>query len=326
MEQMKAVTRRTYGGPEQLAFEAVPVPKLGADDLLLRVQAASLNMADWHIMTGAPWVVRPSLGLRRPRSATFGSDVAGVVEAVGPDVTDIAVGDRVFGISGHGFAEVAPLRAERAAHIPDEVSFEQAAALPIAGVTALQAVTEIGQAAAGDRVLVNGGSGGVGHLAVQIAHLAGAEVTAVTSARNLDFVRGLGAAEVIDYATTDYTTLDRRYDLIVDVQGNHRAAENLRVLSPDGRWVIVGGPNDSRLLGPLPWALGGLLRTAFSSRHARMFIAQETRPRLEQLATWVAAGQLTPHVERTVPLSDLPPAMGHLGTGRTRGKQLIQIA
>lgn len=325
MEQMKAVTRRTYGGPDGLAFESVPVPEPGADELLVRVRAASLNMADWHLMTGEPWLVRPSLGLRRPRTPTFGSDVAGVVAAVGADVDGFAVGDRVFGNSGHAFAEVAPLRAARAAHVPEGVTFEVAASLPVAGVTALQAVREIGQVEEGHRVLVNGASGGVGHFTVQIARLLGASVTAVSSARNHDLVRELGATDVVDHTTTDYTTLGTRYDVIIDVQGTHGGAANLRVLEPGGRWVLVGGPKDNRLLGPLPWVAAGLLRTAFSSRHAHMFVAAETTPRLEQLAEWVVAGDIAPHIERTVSLPEVPDAMRHLGAARTRGKQVVTV-
>jgi NADPH:quinone reductase-like Zn-dependent oxidoreductase len=325
MEQMKAVTRRTYGGPDRLAFETVPVPEPAADEVLVRARAAALNMGDWHLMTGEPWLVRPTLGLRQPRSATFGGDVAGLVAAVGSDVTGFSVGDRVFGHSGHAFAELATLLTARAAHVPEGVTFETAAALPIAGVTALQAVREIGRVEEGHRVLVNGASGGVGHYAVQIARLLGASVTAVSSPRNHELLRGLGASEVIDHTTTDYTTLDTRYDVIIDVQGNHGGAANLRVLAPGGRWVLVGGPKDNRLLGPLPWASAGLLRAAFSSRHAHMFVAQETTSRLEQLAAWVVAGEVTPHVERTVPLPDLPEAMRHLGAGRTRGKQVVTV-
>lgn len=320
---MKAVTRRAYGGPEQLVFESVAAPEPASGEVLVRVRAASLNMADWHTMTGEPWLIRPTLGWRRPRIATFGSDVAGIVEAVGQDVTAFAVGDRVFGTGGHGFAELAPVAADHAALIPDTVTFQQAAALPVAGVTALQAVCEIGRVTEGDRVLVNGASGGVGHFAVQIARLSGGEVTAVSSARNHDFVRGLGAAHVVDHTTTDYTAGQARYDVIIDVQGTHGGRANLRVLAPGGRWVLIGGPKDNRLLGPLPWVAGGLLRLAFSSRQARMFVADETTERLERLASWVGTGEVTPSIERTVPLADVPDAMRRLGAGRTRGKQLV---
>lgn len=325
MDEMKAVTRRAYGGPDQLELESVPAPEPAPGEVLVRVRAASLNMADWHILTGEPWLVRPTLGWRRPRSATFGSDVAGVVEGVGQDVTAFTVGDRVFGNSGHGFAELAPIAADHAALIPDTVTFHQAAALPVAGVTALQAVCEIGRVTEDDRVLVNGAAGGVGHFAVQIARLIGAEVTAVSSARNHDFVRGLGATHVVDHTTADYTAAEDRYDVIIDVQGTHGARGNLRVLAAGGRWVLIGGPKDNRLLGPLPWMLGGLLRLAFSSRHAHMVVADETTERLERLAAWVRAGDVTPSIERTVPLADVPDAMRRLGAGRTRGKQLVEI-
>lgn len=323
---MKAVTRRAYGGPDQLAFESVPEPEPGPGQVLVRVKAASLNMADWHVLTGQPWLIRPTLGWRHPRSATFGSDVAGTVEALGEGVTTFTVGDRVFGNSGHGFAELAPVPVDHAALIPDTVTYQQAAALPVAGTTALQAVCEIGKVVTGDHVLVNGASGGVGHFAVQIAALRGAEVTAVSSARNQDFVRELGATHVVDHTTADYTTQEAQYDVIIDVQGTHGGRSNLRVLAPGGRWVLIGGPKDNRLLGPLPWVFGGLVRAAFSSRHAHMFVADETTERLDQLAAWVRSGDVTPSIERTVPLADVPGAMRHLGTGRTRGKQLVEIA
>lgn len=199
-----------------------------------------------------------------------------------------------------------------------------AATLPIAGVTALQAVHEIAQVGRGDRVLVNGASGGVGHFAVQIARLLGAEVTAVCSARNRDLVTRLGATHVVDYATTDYTTAGARYDAIIDVVGNHAPSANHRVLVENGRWVIVSGPK-RRILGPLPYAVRGLTRFAWGSRHATMFIAEETTARLTTLAEWLPAGEIEPVIERTYTLAEVPDAMRHIGTGRTRGKLVIEV-
>lgn len=323
--QIKAITRHAYGGPEVLEFDVVSAPEPAPGELLVRVHAASPNAADWHLLTGEPLLVRFDLGLRRPKHDRFGTDVAGIVEAVGPGVTGFAVGDRVFGdTGGRGFAELAPLAAERAAHVPDGVSFADAATLPIAGVTALQGVHEIARVGAGDRVLVNGASGGVGHFAVQIARLLGAEVTAVCSARNHQLVTRLGATHVIDYTTTDYTTTGGRYDAIIDVVGNHSPSANHRALVEDGRWVIISGPK-RRVLGPLPYVLRGLARFAPGSRTATMFIAEETTARLTKLVEWLVAGEIEPAVERTYALPETAAAMRHIGTGRTRGKLVIEV-
>lgn len=324
-QQIKAITRRAYGGPEVLEFGAVDAPEPADDELVVRVHAASPNAADWHLLTGEPLLVHLDQGLRRPKHDRFGTDVAGVVEAVGPGATGFTVGDRVFGdTGGRGFAELAPLAADRAAHIPDGVGFAAAATLPIAGVTALQGVREIAQVGRGDRVLVNGASGGVGHFAVQIARLLGAEVTAVCSAPNHDLVRGLGADHAIDYTTTDYTATRARYDAIIDVVGNHPPAANHRALVEDGHWVIVSGPK-RRVLGPIPYGVRGLARFALGSRTATMFMAKETTARLTTLAGWLASGEIEPVVERTYALPEVPDAMRQIGTGRNRGKLVIEV-
>lgn len=323
---MKAITRQAYGGPEVLEFTTDDVPEAGEGELLVRVNAGSPNAADWHILTGEPLLLRPMYGLRRPRHPYFGTDVAGVVEAVGAGVRGFAVGDRVFGdTGGRGFAELAPLSADRAAQVPDGVSFAEAATLPIAGVTALQGLREKGGVATGDRVLVNGASGGVGHFAVQIAALLGAEVTGVSSARNHQLLRDLGASDTIDYANTDYTATGRTWDVILDLVGNHRAGANRRVLSQDGRWVIIGGPKH-RVLGPLGYAVKGLLRFAVAPQSATMFVAEETTERLTTLAGWLAAGDIAPSIERTYALPETADAMRHIGEGHTRGKLVIDVA
>lgn len=323
--QTKAITRAAYGGPEVLGFGVVDAPEPGEGELLVRVHAGSPNAADWHLLTGEPMLLRLDQGLRRPKHDRFGTDVAGVVEALGPGVTGFAVGDRVFGdTGGRGFAELTLLAADRAAHVPEGVTFADAATLPIAGVTALQAVHEIAEVGAGDRVLVNGASGGVGHFAVQIACVLGAEVTAVCSAGNYDLVARLGATHVIDYATTDYTATGARYDAIIDVVGNHPPGTNHRALTDHGRWVIVSGPK-RRVLGPLPYVVRGLTRFAWGSRHATMFIAEETTARLTTLAEWLAAGEIEPVIERTYALPETSDAMRHIGTGRTRGKLVIEV-
>lgn len=322
---MKAITRRAYGGPEVLECTDAAVREVGDGELLVRVHAGSPNAADWHLLTGEPLLVRPQFGLRRPRHQGFGTDIAGVVEEVGADVDGFVAGDRVVGTTGgRGFAELAPLSAASAAHVPEGVPLAAAATLPIAGVTALQAVVEHGEVGAGDRVLVNGASGGVGHFAVQIAVLLGAEVTGVCSARNLEFVRGLGATDALDYDRTDYTATGDPYDVIVDVVGNHPASANRQALVEGGRWIIVSGPK-RRVLGPLPYVVRAMTRFALDSRSATMFVAAETSERMERLVGWLAAGDITPSVERAYALADTADAMRHVGTGRTRGKLVIEV-
>jgi NADPH:quinone reductase-like Zn-dependent oxidoreductase len=324
-EQMQAVTRTEYGGPEVLSWSTAEVPPVEEGRLLVRVHAASPNAADWHLLRGKPYLVRPQLGWRRPRHETFGTDVAGTVAAVGPGVEGFAVGDRVVANSGsRGFAEYAPLRADLAVKLPDHVAFEEAATLPIAGVTALEGLRDHARVGPGDRVLVNGASGGVGHFAVQIAVLLGAEVTAVSSARNHDLVRGLGAADTIDYTSTDYTTTGRQWDVVLDVAGTRPAGANARALTPEGRWVIVGGPMRNPVWGPMGYVLGGIANFAPRSRSATMFVARETAERVSTLVDWLAGGDLVPHVERSYPMQATAEAMAHIGSGRTRGKLLLE--
>ena len=324
-DTMPAVTRREYGGPDVLSWSTAPVPTPDEGLLLVRVRAASPNAADWHMLRGKPYLLRPQTGWRRPRHRTFGTDVAGTVTAVGPGVEGVAVGDRVVGnTGGSGFAQFALLRADVVGRLPDHVTFEEAATLPIAGVTALEGLTDHGRVGPGDRVLVNGASGGVGHFAVQIATLLGAEVTAVSSARNHELVRGLGAADAIDYTTTDYTTAGRQWDVILDVAGTRPAGANARALVPGGRWVIMGGPMRNPVLGPLGYILRGLANFAPRSRTARMFVADETAERVTTLVDWLAAGDLTPHVEQTYAMQATRDAMAHIGTGRTRGKLVLE--
>lgn len=324
--EMKAVTRTEYGGPEVLSWTTAPIPSPGEGQLLVRVHAGSPNAADWHFLRGRPLLVRPQLGFRRPRHHGFGTDVAGIVEQVGPGVTGFSVGDRVTGNSGgRGFAELAPLRASHAAHVPDGVSLHEAATLPLAGVTALQAVRDHGEVRPGDRVLVNGAGGGVGHFAVQVAAVLGAEVTAVTRTPTLQMVRDIGAHDAIDHTTTDYPGLGRKWDVIIDVAGTHPAAANRQSLAADGRWVIVSGPFRSALFGPMGYALGGLARFALRNQTARMFVAEETAERVTTLVAWLAAGDLTPQVERTFAISETAQAMRHLGGGGTRGKLVVDV-
>jgi NADPH:quinone reductase-like Zn-dependent oxidoreductase len=322
---MTAVTRRTYGGPEVLAIEQVPVPVPGKGELLLRVEHASVNPADRYFMCGTPTLVRTQTGFGQPKAVTFGIDVAGTVEAIGPEVTGFAVGDRIVAGSGTGYAELAIVRVGRACHLPDDVSTRDAAMLPVAGATAIQGLDK-GQVGEGTRLLVNGASGGVGHLAVQLAVARGAKVTGVCSTRNLDFVRSLGATDVIDYTTTDFTTLGRTWDVLFDNQGNHSPAASRSVLADDGRWVIVNGPMTSKVWGPMRYVIGALGSSLFASQKAIQFTASEDTATLARLVYAVADGSLTPHVEQSFPLAELPAAMTHLGTHRTVGKLHIAVS
>lgn len=325
---MTAVTRDRYGGPEVLRVGTLPVPSARPGEVLVRVEAASVNAADVHGLRGYPWLGRLSFGVSGPRHPGLGNDVCGVVEALGQGVTDLAVGDRVTGnTGGRGFAEFATLRSSHAAVVPDAVPSALAACLPTAGATALIAVDEHGRVGDDDRVLVNGATGGVGHLATQLAVHRGAVVTAVCSARNEGFARSLGATEVVDRHTTAYPSLGRRWDVIVDNHGTHPAAANLAVLADGGRWVLVSGPMENRVLGPLPYTLRALARArATSGRHASMFVSAETRDRLAILLDLTAAGAIRPRVERTFGLADVPAAMAHAVTGRTCGKLVIDVA
>ena len=322
---MTAVTRREYGGPEVLRVEQVPVPVAGDDELLVRVEHASVNPADRYFMLGTPTLVRTRTGFGKPKSPMFGIDVAGVVEAVGAGVSGFAVGDRILGGSGNGYAEYATVPADHAAVLPDGVTTEQAALLPVAGATALQGL-DLGKVGAGTRLLVNGASGGVGHLAVMLAVARGAEVTGVCSTANVEFVRSLGAADVIDYTAEDYTMRGRTWDVLLDNQGNHSPAANRGVLVKKGRWVVVNGPMTSKVWGPMRYVVGALASSLFASQTAVQFTAEEDSATLATLVAKLAEGSLRPRVERSFPLAELPAAIAHLGTNRTVGKLHIQVA
>jgi NADPH:quinone reductase-like Zn-dependent oxidoreductase len=322
---MRAVRRHEYGQPEAvLRLETTRVPEPGPDQLRVRVAFASVNPADRYSVLGTPHLVRLTTGLRRPRDPGIGTDVAGVVDAVGADVTGFAVGDRVVGASPNGYAELATVRADRAALLPEHVRLEDAATLPIAGATALQGLRRAG-VGEGTTVLVNGASGGVGHLAVQLAKAAGAEVTGVCSTRNLDLVRSLGADDVIDHTTSDYTSLGRTWDVLFDNQGNHDPRANRGVLADDGVWIAVGGPMTSRWVGPLRHLARAALVMLRSPQRFVQFVAREDAEDLATLVAHVADGSVRPHVERVLPLEELAAAMQHLATGRTRGKLLIAV-
>jgi NADPH:quinone reductase-like Zn-dependent oxidoreductase len=324
---MQAVVQSAYGGPDRLRLSEVEAPTLAADSVLVRVHASSVNMADRLSMRGMPYIMRVvggslGFGLRGPKPAVRGMDVAGTVEAVGDGVSRLRVGDEVYGESAGSFAEL--LRApERVLGLkPSNLTFEQAAAMPLAAITALQGIRDHARAAPGRHILVNGASGGVGHFAVQIAKALGAEVTGVASTRNAALVRSLGADHVIDYTVADFTDGGPRYDAILDLVGNHAPARIRRALRPNGILVLsYVGPN--RWVGPLARILGATLTSRFQDKKTVSFTASTNPEDLAVLKALAEVGQLAPVIDRTFPLSEAADAIGYLESGRHRGKVVI---
>lgn len=325
-QAMKAAVYRCYGSPEVVKLEDVAKPTLTDDRILVKVHAASANPLDWHFMTGKPYLLRASAGLGVPKDIRLGVDFAGTVEAVGKDVTQFKPGDEVFGGASGAFAEYVTVRASRAVALkPSNVTFEQAAAVPIAAVTALQALREQGKVQPGQKVLINGASGGVGTFAVQIAKALGAEVTGVCSTRNLALVQSLGADHVVDYTREDFTRGQQHYDLIVDNVGSHSASDYLRVLKPHGTLVIVGGSSDGQWLGGLSGALAAKMLSPFVSQKVGFFLASLNHDDLNYLGELLQAGKITPVIDRRYKLSETAEALRYLETGHARGKVIIDM-
>ncbi|MHB1244379.1 MAG: NAD(P)-dependent alcohol dehydrogenase [Gaiellaceae bacterium] len=321
---MKAIMRSAFGSPDVLELRETEQPVPGDDETLVRVRAASVNPADWYGVTGRPYVGRVSMGLRKPKVARVGTDFAGTVEAVGMDVTHVQPGDEVFGARSGALAEYVCVR-DAVARKPADVTFEQAAAVPVAAITALQGLRDKGGLRAGQRVLVNGASGGVGTFAVQIAKALGAEVTGVCSTRNVELVRSLGADHVVDYTREDFTRSGRRYDLLLDVAGSRSWSACKRVLEPKATLVIVGAPKGTPLLGPLSHVIRLRLASVGSSRKVLFFIAKLNRTDLDVLRELIEAGKVTPFVDRIYPLSDTVEAFRYLGEGHARGKVVVTL-
>jgi NADPH:quinone reductase-like Zn-dependent oxidoreductase len=322
---VRAAVRDRFGAPSEVVeVREVEKPVPTEDEVLVRVHAASLNFGDWYAVEGRPWVGRPSMGLRTPKSERLGTDYAGVVEAVGANVTDFQPGDEVFGGRSGALAEYVPARADRAiVRKPANVSFEQAAAVPVAALTALQGLRDHGHVGPGQNVLVNGASGGVGTYAVQIAKALGAEVTAVCSPANVETARSLGADRVVDYTQEDFTRRDSRYDVLLDVAGSRSWRECTRVLEQDGTLVIVGGPKANRLLGPIRALIGKKLGALFSSRKAPFFIAKFNKPDMEVLRDLLESGKVRSVIDRRYELDDVVEALDYLGEGHARGKVIV---
>lgn len=323
---MRAVLAHCYGGTDALTMQRIPRPAPSADQLLVRIHAAGVNPLDWHYLHGKPYVMRLSSGIGRPEEAAVGVDFAGIVEAIGPEVRDFKPGDAVFGMRGGAFAEYLVVSESRTVAIkPDAIDFEQAAAVGIAGITALQAVRDAGRVGPGTRVLVNGASGGVGSFAIQIARALGAEVTGVSSARNLELVRSLGADHVIDYAQEDFTQGGRRFDVIIDNVGNHGLAAMRGALQPEGILVMVTGPKQDNWLGPLTRMLGARLSAPFVSQTQTTLFASGNRQDLEVLRDMLASGALRAVIDQRFTLDQVPAAIDYLEQGRTRGKNVVLV-
>ena len=319
---MKAITQDTYGSAAVLEARDIDMPKISADQVLIRVQAAGVNPADWAIMSGLPYVARPVYGLRRPKAGVRGTDVSGTVEAVGSGVTRFKPGDEIYGSADGSYAEYAVASETTLAPKPANLTFEGAAAVPMAGQVALQALRGV---RAGQKVLINGAAGGIGTFAVQIAKSLGAEVTAVVSTRNVDMVRSIGADRVIDYTTEDFTHGEERYDFILDNVSNHSLSDLRRALAPTGILVPNGGRFDKRWLASGGRVIGGLIMFRFVSQTLRTFISTTKLEDLLELKRLIEAGSVTPVLDRTYPLSETASAIAHVGEGHARGKTVISV-
>ncbi len=321
---MRAVVARCYGPPDVLQLETVPRPVVADDAVLVKVRAASLNPLDWHFMRGEPYVMRLLSGFGRPKDARVGVDFAGTVEAVGRKVTRFRPGDEVFGGANGALGEYVVVRESRAiAAKPANLGFAEAAAVPIAAVTALQALREVARVEPGQRVLVNGASGGVGTFAVQIAKALGAEVTGVTSTRNVELVRALGADRVIDYTREDFTRGTVRYDVVVDNVGNHPLLAYRRALRDTGVLVMVGGPSVEPWLGPLSRTLRAAALAPFVSQRYETLFATLDQADLETVRRMMVAGQVRPVIDRRYRLDQVRAAMTYLELGHARGKLAV---
>jgi NADPH:quinone reductase-like Zn-dependent oxidoreductase len=321
---MKAVVCERYGSPDVLELREVDKPIPADDEVLVRVRATSVNPVDWHGVTGTPYIARLQTGLRGPKSAAVGVDFAGQVEAVGRDVTVLASGDDVFGGRNGAFAEYVCVR-NAVAVKPSNLTFEQAAAVPVAAITALQGLRDKGALQPGQKVLVNGASGGVGTVAVQIAKALGAEVTGVCSTGNVELVRSLGADHVVDYTGEDFTRRGEQYDLLLDNAGSRSFSAYRRVLRSDGRLVIVGGPKTSKLLGPLTHMVTTVAASKFRSQKAVAFLAKLNKEDLRLLRELLEAGTVRPVIDRTYELAEIADALRYLGEGHARGKIVVTV-
>jgi NADPH:quinone reductase-like Zn-dependent oxidoreductase len=325
---MKAIIYCAYGSADVLKLEDVEKPTPRDDEVLVRVRAASVNPLDWHYMRGTPYILRLEAGLRKPKVTRLGVDFAGTVEAVGRNVTQFKPGDDVFGGRTGALAEYVSVREDRAVVLkPANLTFEQAASVAIAATTALQGLRDKGKIQPGQRVLINGASGGVGTFAVQIAKSLSANVTGVCSTRNVEMVRAIGADQVIDYTKEDFTKSGQRYDVILDNVGNHSLLDTRSVLNSEGKYVLIGGggPDDGRWIGPLAGPIKALLLSPFVTQDMGMLLAELSKEDLTILRDLMQAGKVTPVVDRRYRLSEVPAAIRYLEEGHARGKVVITL-
>jgi NADPH:quinone reductase-like Zn-dependent oxidoreductase len=325
---MKAVVQERFGPPDVLRLVDTDPPEVGADDVLVRVHAAALNPYDWHIMRGDPLIARlmGEVGLRRPKARVAGVDAAGRVEAVGANVRGLAPGDEVLGFCRGAFAEYARAQADKLVPKPARLSFEQAAAVPTAGTTALRGIRDVGAVKAGQQVLVNGAAGGVGTYAVQIAAALGAEVTGVCSTRNVELVRSIGAAHLIDYTSEDFTDGRAHYDVILDNVGNRPLSQLRRALTPTGILVLNGGGSPGHVLGPVGSILRAMVVSRLVRERLRLLPHEQNSDQLLTLTRLIEAGKLTPVLDRTYPLADTADGLRRVEQGHVRGKVVITVA
>jgi NADPH:quinone reductase-like Zn-dependent oxidoreductase len=321
---MKAILYHRYGPPEVLRCEDIEKPTAGDGEVLIKVRAASVNPMDWHFVRGTPYPFRLMTGLRKPKVSRLGVDVAGEVEAVGRNVTQLAPGDEVFGACRGAFAEYACAPESALIRKPATVTFEQAAAIPVAALTALQGLRDTGKLQPGQKVLINGAGGGVGTFAVQIARSMGAEVTGVCSTRNVDLVRSLGADRAMDYTQEDFTRNEQRYDVVLDCVGNHPLAACRRVLTPKGKYVAVGGQS-GRWFRPLDRLIAMLVISPFVGQSLVLAQAKRSQEDLTRIGDLVAAGKVIPVIDNRRGLAEVPEAIRYLEGGHARGKVVITV-
>jgi NADPH:quinone reductase-like Zn-dependent oxidoreductase len=323
---MKVIARRCYGTPDVVKLEDIEKPVAADDQVLVKVHAASVNPLDFHYMHGTPYIMRLDSGVGTPNNTRLGVDFAGTVEAVGKNVTRFHTGDEVFGGRTGAFGEYVTVREDRAIVLkPANVTFEQAASVPVAAITALQALRDKGKVHAGQKVLINGASGGVGTFAVQIAKSFGAEVTGVCSTKNLDMVRSIGADHVVDYTREDFTQGGQHYDLIVDTVGTHSLLDYKRVLTPAGKLVIIGGQVDNWMIGILGTVISAKMLSPFVSQKFGMMLAELNPEDLKVLGDLMQEGKVKPVIDRTYKLSEVPEALKYLEQGHARGKVVIAV-
>ncbi len=324
---MKAIIHDRYGTPhEVLNLREIDEPVIKKDEVLVRVHTAAVHVGDWLLMSGRPPILRLMFGLRRPRKRIPGFDLAGYVEAVGPKVTEFQPGDEVFGTCNGSCAEYVATSVKRLAPRPANLTLEQAAGIAVSGITALRGMRDAAKVQPGQKVLINGASGGVGTFAVQIAKSLGAEVTGVCSTHNVDLVRSIGADHVIDYTREDFTQGEAKYDIVLDNAGSHSLSEMRRAVAPNGKLIPNSGTTGGKWLGPIGRMLRASVSAMFVRKQAAPFVAGEKREDMLALKKLIEAGTITPVIDQTYPLSETAEAMAHIAKGHARGKTLINVA